>query len=138
MENNNKVILFGFGIISLIILLSVFFINTTYIANDNLNVSIGNIGNINLSYKNYVDSQDIIFNDSMTYYTNNTFLKLIGENSANVQVTSITASDFLKITPRATPPTAQEGVFYYDSDLHEPCYYNSTQWVGISSGGVCS
>jgi len=36
------------------------------------------------------------------------------------------------------PSFAIEGATYYDNDTSELCFYNSTAWKGVFSGGACS
>mgnify|MGYP005849814713 CR=1 FL=1 len=48
-------------------------------------------------------------------------------------------NDTLMLEPILTAPSSpEEGWIYFDSDLHKPCYYNSTDWVQFDGGGTCS
>ncbi len=55
-------------------------------------------------------------------------------NVSNINITNI-----LNLNPISTAPTnLVEGNIYFDSDLHKPCYYNSTTWVTFDGTGTCS
>lgn len=52
---------------------------------------------------------------------------------------SLHINDTMRIEPRSDAPSSPSlGDLYVDSDLNELCFYNSTDWIGLISGGVCS
>lgn len=45
----------------------------------------------------------------------------------------------INISTRTSPPSNTDlGYIYVDSDSNELCFYNSTAWVGLVSGGACA
>jgi hypothetical protein len=52
---------------------------------------------------------------------------------------SLHINDTLRLEPRsAAPSSPAEGDIYFDSDLHMPCYYNSSDWLTFDGSTICS
>ncbi len=52
---------------------------------------------------------------------------------------NITEVETINLTERsAAPGVTSVGMMYYDSDLNELCFYNSTAWIGVITHGACT
>lgn len=63
----------------------------------------------------------------------------LGIGNGVSMVRELNIKDTVRLEPRSSAPSSPSlGDLYVDSDTNELCFYNSTVWVGLATGGACA